>query len=178
MSKLRLLDLADMHPNLLWDDIVAATVAVLEERGFAAPFRFQLEVENVPAFGSGKLELQIVKGGIPLNHVRQVRRTFESHRLVELAAIAVTGLGLFAAGGHQIRDVALRGSSADYLVGGDDSLLEVAGRSRRADFQAAWDIRWNRLSERCESGFFVGVSEFETPSGRLAFAPSNKRRVP
>ena len=101
--------------------------------------------------------------------IGKVRRTYESHRLIELAAIAIAGLGLFAAGGHQIRDVALRGSSADYLVDEENYLLEVSGRSRRSDFQAAWDARWNRLSERSGSGFIVCVSEFETPAGRLAF---------
>jgi hypothetical protein len=89
---------------------------------------------------------------------------------VELAAIAIAGLALFAAGGHQIRDIALRGSSADYLVDAESYLLEVAGRSRRSDLDAAWQTRWRRLSDRLGSGFFVCVAEFESPSARLAFA--------
>ena len=159
-----------MHPCLLWDDIIAATVAVFDDRGFSAPFRFGLTIEDLPRFGSGQLDLRILKGGVPDKHVLRIRRTLEAHRLVELAAIAVAGLGLFASGGHQIRDVALRGSSADYLVDQEDYLLEVAGRSRRADFQQAWDSRWDRLAGRHRSGFFVCAAEFETPSGRLAFA--------
>jgi hypothetical protein len=159
-----------MHPCLLWDDIIAAAVAVLDERGISAPFRFALEVDDVPNHGSGVIDLQIVKGGISNAQIAKVRRTFEAHRLVELASIAVAGLGLFAAGGHQIRDIALRGSSADYLVDEENYLLEVAGRSRRSDFQSAWDVRWNRLADRSNSGFFVCISEFETPAGRLAFA--------
>lgn len=159
-----------MHPCLLWDDIIAAAVAVFDERGFAAPFRFALQVDDVPNYGSGNIDFQVVKGGVPGSQIAKVRRTFESHRLVELASIAVAGLGLFAAGGHQIQDVALRGSSADYLIDEDNYLLEVSGRSRRSDFPAAWDARWNRLAKRADSGFFVCVSEFETPRGRLAFA--------
>jgi hypothetical protein len=158
-----------MHPCLLWDDIVAAAVAVFDERRFPAPIRFGLDVDGVPLCRSGQLELRIVKGGVPSSQIVRVRRTFESHRLVELAAIAVAGLGLFAAGGHQIRDVALRGTSADYLVDEENFLLEISGRSSRRDFQAAWDTRWNRLAGRCASGFFLCVSEFETPAGRLAF---------
>jgi len=168
--KLRLVDLSDTHPGLLWDDIIAAAVAVFDERGFSVPFRVSLKVEDVPNYGSGQIDLQIVKRGVTSGRIDKVRRTFEPHRLVELATIAVAGLGLFAAGGHQIRDVALRGSSADYLVDAENYLLEVSGRSRRNDFQAAWDARWNRLSNRPSAGFFVCVLEFETPAGRLAFA--------
>ena len=90
--------------------------------------------------------------------------------LIELAAIAIAGLALFAAGGHQIRDVALRGTSAHYLVDADGHLLEVAGRSRRIDFDAAWQVRWERLLGRPGSRFYVCVCEFESPSARLAFA--------
>ena len=136
----------------------------------SVPLILSLEMKDMPSYGSGQIDLQIVKGGITSGQIGKVRRTYESHRLVELAAIAVTGLGLFAAGGHQIRDIALRGSSADYLVDEENYLLEVSGRSRRSDFQAAWDARWNRLSGRPASGFFVCVLEFETPAGRLAFA--------
>jgi len=169
--KLRLLDLANMHPCLLWGEIAAAAAAVLDQRGFHWPCPFPLEIENVPAFGSGRVILEISRAGISAEHVARLRRTWEPDHLIELAAIAIAGLALFAAGGHQIRDVALRGSSADYLVDGKGYLLEVAGRSRRSDFDAAWQTRWRRLSERPGSGFFVCVSEFESPSARLAFAP-------
>lgn len=168
--KLRLVDLNDMHPRLLWDDIIAAAVAAFDDREFTAPFQIPVEMENVPDFGDDKLELEIDGVGIESTHIEKVRRTYEAHRLVELAAIAVAGLVLFAAGGHQIRDVALRGSSADYLIDEEGYLLEVAGRSRRSDFQSAWDARWNRLSEYQYAGFFIFVLEFETPAGRLAFA--------
>ena len=114
--KLRLIDLPDMHPCLLWDDIIAAAVAVLDERGFSAPFRFSMDVQDLPGYDNVVIDFQILKSGVTSGQIGKVRRTYESHRLIELAAIAIAGLGLFAAGGHQIRDVALRGSSADYLV--------------------------------------------------------------
>jgi hypothetical protein len=96
-------------------------------------------------------------------------RTYEPFRLVELAAIAIAGLGLYHAGGHEIRDIALRGSGADYLVDEFNHPLEIAGRSRRTDFDVAWGQRWRRLSDCSAGGFYVCVAEFETPSGRLAF---------
>lgn len=126
--KLRLHDLAQMHPCLLWGEIAAATGAVFDQRGFSSPYQFPLDIENVPEFGSGRIVLQVSRTGISADDLARVRRTWEAPRLVELAAIAIAGLALFAAGGHQIRDIALRGSSADYLVDAESYLLEVAGR--------------------------------------------------
>ncbi len=63
----------------------------------------------------------------------------------------------------------LNGGGADYLVGESNHLLEVAGRSRRSDFRAAWQQRWQRLTDRIGRGFYVCVAEFETPAGQLAF---------
>jgi hypothetical protein len=168
--KLRLCDLAHMHPALLWVEIAASTVAVLESRGFPTPYQFPVDVDNVPDFGTGRLDLEISRAGISADHILRLRRAWESPRLVELAAIAIAGLALFAAGRHQIRDVALHGTSADYLVDADCHLLEVAGRSRRTDFDAAWQVRWERLLDRHGSGFYVCVCEFESPSARLTFA--------
>jgi hypothetical protein len=102
-------------------------------------------------------------------HVVRLRRTYEPSRLVELAGIAIAGLGLYHAGAHEIRDIALRGSVADYIVDEANHLLEIAGRSRRSDFSAAWQQRWQRLSEGRSGGFYVCVAEFETPAGQLAF---------
>lgn len=99
----------------------------------------------------------------------RLQRTYESSRLVELAAIAIAGLGLYHGGGHEIIDIALRGSAADYLVGESNHLLEVTGRSRRSDFRVAWQQRWQRLTDRIGRGFYVCVAEFETPTGQLAF---------
>jgi hypothetical protein len=90
-------------------------------------------------------------------------------RQVELASIAITGLALHYAGNHEIRDIALRGSAADYLVGEEGYLLEVAVLWRRTDFGAAWAQKWDRLEEQVGTGFFVCAVEFETPAGRLWF---------
>jgi hypothetical protein len=64
-------------------------------------------------------------------------------------------VGLHPAGGHEIRDIALRGSAADYLVDESNYLLEIAGRSRRGDFGSAWQQKWQRLTARMGSGFYV-----------------------
>jgi hypothetical protein len=165
----RLIDLTIMHPRLLWEDIVAAAVVILNHTGVQAPFPVELTVEELPRFGSAQLRLAIDPVGIASEHVSRLQRTYESSRLVELAAIAVVGPGLYHAGGHEIRDVALRGSGAGYLVGESNHLLEVAGRSRRSDFGMAWQQRWQRLTDRIGRGFYVCVAEFETPAGRLAF---------
>lgn len=165
----RLVTLRTLHPRLLWDDIIAATVAVLSETRLQSPFPFALTVQDLPGFGSEQLQFTIDPAGVAIDHVRRLQRTYEASRLVELAAIAIAGLGLYYGGGHEMRDVALRGSGADYLVDEANHLLEVAGRSRRRDFGAAWQQRWQRLTERPGSGFYVCVVEFETPAGRLAF---------
>jgi len=145
--------LTTLHPRLLWDDILAATVAVLSETCPQSPFPFTLTVQDLPGFGSEQLRFAIDPVGVAADHVRRLQRTYEASRLVELAAIAIAGLGLYYGGGHEMRDVALRGSGADYLVDEVHHLLEVAGRSRRRDFGVAWQQRWQRLSERLESGF-------------------------
>lgn len=77
-----------------------------------------------------------------------------------MAAIAIAGIGLYHAGGHEIRDVALRGSAADYIVDEVCHPLEVGGRSRRSDFRAAWQERWNRLSLCEKPGFYLCISQF------------------
>jgi hypothetical protein len=84
----RLMALTAMHPHLLWDDIIAATVAVLNAPGTQSPFPFVVTVQNVPGFGSGQLRLTIDSAGIAPEHVSRLRRTYEPSRLVELAAIA------------------------------------------------------------------------------------------
>src|SRR5713101_2433557 len=133
-----IIDLATMHPRLLWGEIAAASVAALSGKGIPPPFPFELEANDLPGFGSGLMRLSIDTMGVSEDQVSRLRRTYEEPRLVELAAIAIAGLGLYYGGGHEIRDVALRGSGADYLVDETHHLLEVAGRSRRSDVGAAW----------------------------------------
>jgi hypothetical protein len=138
-------------------------------RPYDAAVLFTLAIDDVHGFGSGVCRLLIDPSGISTSQVARVRRTYERSRLVELAAIAITGLGLRAAGAHEIRDVSLRGSAADYLVDEGRHHLEIAGRSRRSDFEVAWKQKWQRLAERWRGNFYLCVSEFETTTGRLAF---------
>jgi hypothetical protein len=166
----RLVDLPEMHPRLLWDSIIVATAAILEDRFHELPRRMPLELQDIPGFGSDELTPNIDCGGIDGDRIARLRRTYEPSRQVELAAIAIAALGLSIAGNHEIRDVAIRGSAADYLVDEDGYQLEIAGRTRRVDFGIAWQQRWERLSDHIGSAFFVCVVEFETPTGRLAFS--------
>ncbi len=166
-----LVDLPQMHPRLLWGEIFAAAVAVLSTISSQPPFPFTLELQDVPGFGSDRIDLALDPAGVATEHVVRLRRTYEPSRLVELAAIAIAGLGLYHGGGHEIRDIAVRGSAADYLVDEANHRLEIAGRSRRGDFGVAWQQRWQRLADRLGGGFYVCVVEFETPAGKLAFAP-------
>ncbi len=172
--KARLLDLSEMHPCLLWDDIILAAAALLTSHSEVALRRVQFDVVDVPGFGSETIQLEVDLSGIVKSEVAKLRKTYEAHRLVELAAIGIAGLMVSVAGGHQIRDVALRGMNADYLVDEELHLLEVAGRSRRRDFQIAWDERWAKLSQREGEHFFLCVTEFETPYGRLRFGAGHE----
>jgi hypothetical protein len=167
--RLKLTALPEMHPCLLWNDVLAATAAVLEQDAASRSHPVFLQIQEIPGYGSGEVRIEIAVAGVPRGDVAKARRTYESHRRVELAAIAVAGLALFCAGGHQIRDVSLRGTSADYLIDDERYLLEVAGRSRKSDFSAAWHERWRRLAEGSTAGFYVSVTEFETPASRLGF---------
>ena len=167
--RLKLTELPEMHPCLLWNDILAAAVAVLEQGPTNRSYAVSVQFQEIPGYGSGEMSLEVVAAGVSRGDVAKVRRTYESHRLVELAAIAVAGLSLYCSGGHQIRDISLQGTSADYLVDDERYLLEVAGRSRKSDFPAAWNERWQRLAACSVVGFYVSVTEFETPAGRLGF---------
>jgi hypothetical protein len=162
-------DLASMHPSLLWTEIAGALAVVLNEPNRLSPHSFNLAVQDVPGFGTSNLALQFDLTAYSAEHLETLRRTYELSRLVELAAIGIAGIGMHLAGGHEIRDVALRGSGADYLVDHTNHLLEVAGRSNRADFAAAWRERCQRLSKLAHVGYYVCVSEFETPAATLAF---------
>jgi hypothetical protein len=166
----RLIDLPAMHPELLWETIITATAAVLGELRAHPPYPFSLAVENVFGFGSDECRLLIDPEGVSSARMVKVRRTYEPARLVELAAIAITGLALHHTGGHEILDIAIRGSGADYLVGQAHHHLEIAGRSRRSDFETAWRQKWQRLADRWTNGFYLCVAEFEGATGRLAFA--------
>jgi hypothetical protein len=87
---------------------------------------------------------------------------------VELSAIAIAGIGLYYGGGHEIVNIAVRGSMADYLVDDENHLLEIAGRSRNSDFGYTWKQKLQRLKNRGVPSFYLFVAEFETSTGRLA----------
>jgi hypothetical protein len=165
----RLLALPRMHPLLLWEPILPATCLVFQQRGLEPPFRFVLQVEAVPGFGTDALELEIDPTGLSADAIERCGRTFEASRQIEFAAIAVAGLGLHLAGSHELVDLARRGSAADYLVDVDRLHLEIGGRSRRRDADAAWEQKQPRLLQRSERGTYLCVCEFETFTGRLAF---------
>lgn len=167
----RLTDLAVMHPRLLWGDIILAAMAVLRPHSPRGLLSFAFTMQDIPGFAQTSLTMAIEPAEASPALLDRVRRTYEPPRLVELAAIAVTGLAIHLAGGHEIRDVSLRGSAADYLVDEANNLLEIAGRSRRSDLESAWDQRWQRLGERLRHGFYVCVVEFETQTGRLGYQP-------
>lgn len=169
-AAVRLMDLLSMHPRLLWDTIITAAVAVMSEEGALPPFFFPLSIQNVPGFGEGELQLLLDPTDVPAEGVSRIRRTYEPSRLIELAAIALAGIGLHLAGGHEIIDVAVRGSGADYLIDAAGHHLEIAGRSWRSDFEKAWQQKWRRLQETQHGGCYVFVAEFESPAARLAFA--------
>ncbi len=86
-----------MHPSLLWNDILAASTAVLEQDAMRRSYPVLPKIHEIPG-------------------------------------------------------------------------LEVAGRSRKNDFSAAWNERWRRLAEG-STGFYISVTEFETPASRLGFGP-------
>lgn len=86
-----------------------------------------------------------------------------------MAAIGIAGLAMFHAAHREIRDIALYGNGADYLVGPEARLLEIGGRSRRSDFTTAWQEKWQNLLDREGGQFYLCVVEFETPAGRLAY---------
>lgn len=163
-----------MHPHLLWDTIVTAAAAVLSEHGATPPFALPLSIQNVPGFGAGEVQLLLDPVEVSSNRILRIRRTYEPSRLIELAAIAIAGIGLHYAGGHEILDLAVRGSAADYLIDQSRDHLEIAGRSRRSDFEVAWQQKWQRLNAVRQGGCYVCVVEFESPAGRLAFARSQE----
>ena len=100
-----LVELAEMHPNLEWQEISAATVAVLDDCGLEAPFTFPLDLIDLPGFGTKRVRLVIDRVGIPARRVAGMRRTYETSRRIELTAIAIAALALYHGGGHEIVDV-------------------------------------------------------------------------
>jgi hypothetical protein len=155
------------HPSLLWDHIAAATAANCAVT--PNPHPITIQATNVPRFGSADVSISVNATGVAESAVRRIRKTVDSARLVEFAAVGIAALALHYLGNHEIIDVTARGSGADYLVDEDRNLLEVAGRSRRSDLPAAWNERLTRL-QRGKLSFYLFVIEFETSSARLMFS--------
>ena len=166
----RVTDLPALHPRLQWSDIVPAAAAVLYDRTKAPRVVFRFETINLPLFSGEWLGLVLDFDDVARETVERIRRTYEPPRLIELTAIAIAGLAIHHAGGHEIRDLAARGSMSDYVIDETRDLLEVAGRSRRSDLESAWRVRYDRLRAEEPGCFYVCVCEFETMSGRLGFS--------
>ena len=164
-----LLELVALHPRLLWFDSIAAVGVVLGQLPGPTPYNLIIDIEGIPSFDDPTLTLTIDTSAIDPEHMARLTRTYEPSRLVEMAAIAIAAVAIFHVAHTEVRDMARRGSGADYFVGEAGMLLEVGGRSRRADAGAAWRQKWDRLTEQEVGRFFVFVVEFETPSGRLGF---------
>jgi hypothetical protein len=151
----RLRDLEEMHPRLEWRIPALAAAAILSDRQKSSRFELDLRVESVPGFGTGRLQLNIDVSELRRTDIGKIRRFYQRPGLVEEAAIAVAGLALYYAGGHEIRDVAVHGAGADYLVDEENCLLEVSGRSQRRDVREAWQQRVRRLRRRAVDFFYV-----------------------
>jgi hypothetical protein len=76
--RLRLTALPEMHPCLLWNDILAAATAVLEEDVASRSYPVLLRIDEVPGYGSGEVRLEIIPAGVSRGDVAKVRRTYES----------------------------------------------------------------------------------------------------
>lgn len=162
--KLRLCDLAHMHPSLLWVEIAAATAAVLDGRGFPTPYQFPVDVYNLPEFGTGRVNLEISRVGISADHVLRLRRTWDSPRLVELAAIAIAGLALFAAGATKFA-------------------MSLFAARRRITWSMQIAICWRSPVDRGEStltqhGRSAGSVSWSVPAPGFTFAFVSSKALP
>lgn len=169
-----LTDLPKLHSRLHWSSIIAATVAVLKPLSTENSVDIRIEVENCPTYDDSELSIEIDLSKSPKGEVAKVKRTHEPARLVEMAAIAIGALVVYHIGRHTIYRAAISGSRADYLLDQGKFLLEISGRSRKSDFEPAWKGRRNRLRAWADRGWYLFVVEFETLSGRIAFAKRGK----
>jgi hypothetical protein len=159
----RLTDLRVFHPELAWDDAILAAAAIVgrnksSQENVYTVSRFQETVEL------DELRMRIDVANVSPAGAAAIRRTYEVARVVELSAIAVTALAIYYGMDAELIDVAQRGLRADFLLK-DGRLLEVAGRSRVSDLDAAWRSRVSRL--KASRRYAVCVVEFETQSARL-----------
>lgn len=169
IASCRLSDVSDYHPRLLWDDAIAAAVSVAQRFASAPIVRYAIDTEGLAAVRDNQLLLDLDLRPFSAARIARLERTYEPARIVELAAIAIAGVALYHGGRHEIVDVTMRGSGADYRVDHSGVVLEVTGRTRRRDVNAAWESKRQRLLHRSACGAYICVVEFETPGGRLTF---------
>jgi len=165
----RLRDLPQMHPRLVWREIAGAAAVVLGRLKRRSIVSVPTVFENFAGLTEEAVPLRVEITGSSKQFLLRLLATYERMHLVEMAGIALAGVALYHVGGMEIRDVAIYGSGADYLVGDALTLLEVAGRSRRQDARKAWKAKMIRLRKRAASGFLLFVADFETPTARCAF---------
>jgi hypothetical protein len=164
-------ELARWHPALFWEFLAPAVVATLAQGGRQPPYPFSLSVRGIPGHEADELELLLDPTAVSEDWVERIRNTMEPSRLVEAAAIAIACVGLHFAGGHRIEALAIRGTGADYVVGPERHHLEIAGRTRRKDLNTTLEQKRLRFQELGVAAYYIGVAEFETFTGLLAFFP-------
>ncbi|MBI3406912.1 MAG: hypothetical protein HY040_00965 [Planctomycetes bacterium] len=113
----RLRDLSLMHPRLVWREIAGAAALVLGRRKRRSVVSIPTFLENVAGAENDAVTLQVDLSGISKQFLLRLLATYERTHLVEMAGIALAGVALYHIGGLEIRDVAVSGSGADYLVG-------------------------------------------------------------
>jgi hypothetical protein len=166
----QLTDLQTMHPRLEWGEMLSAAAIVLGNQR-SPPFLFPVEIVDVPGCDLSELRLRIGMEGIDAKHLARLRRSYEPPRFVETAAVALAGLALYHAGEHELMSVVNEGAVGDFFVDERHDIIEIAGRSRRRDFEYAFKQRQRRLLDALGGGFFLFVAEFHPPRGLLSFRP-------
>ena len=88
-------ELPQMHPNLLWEDIIAAAASVVPIPQREETCEFSVHVDSSISGLCGELSLLVQTRGVSARAISRVGQTYERARLVELSAIAVAGLAMY-----------------------------------------------------------------------------------
>jgi len=130
-------EIEQWHPNLFCDQIIVAAVAVMSERT-SSPCRFTVECRNIEtgmADECGKIQLAISWSAETEEKAKQLRNSYQRHRIVEDAAIAMA-LSLFQQVVNRLPIyVAHRGEGADYWLGKYELMLEISGTEREDELE-------------------------------------------
>jgi hypothetical protein len=162
-------DLFRRHPELRWNEAAIALAAVASRRNVFSEIVFSIEIAR-GASDLTSIDLTVELTKVSSSAVAAAKRTYDTSRLVEMAAVAIAGLTAYYGLGSELVEVSRRGSGADYLVS-DGRLLEVAGRSRRRDLDSAWRSKIARLVSLGVGPFAVCVAEFEGLTARFGIFP-------